>query len=199
MDKTNPHQAVNFNSFVYKNHLIIVGGSVKINKKGKKVFTDKIHLFNLQSGAWHEIGKMPNPRETSGILADDKIFLVGGYKNKPVSFIESWDLTNNEWKLEGDLFTAFKKPAITSHKKNIYIYDYGKLLIYNTLEKSLKEYKIGLHLKEANIHFYKNSLYIIGGYIVKHYGTEPATGVYKIKLTEFAKTKVNRFKKLNKH
>lgn len=196
IDKVNPHKAVNFSSFVYKDHIIVMGGSIKIRKNGKKVFTDKIHLFNLKNGIWHEIGKMPNPRETSGVLIEDKVYFIGGFNNKPSSYIESWDLTNTKWKLEGKLFSGIERPALTYHDNNIYIFENGKLLIYNTQKSSLKEYVINLHLKRANIHFYKNSLFIIGGFREKEYSTEPSSGIYKVDISEFSKTKINRFKKL---
>jgi hypothetical protein len=51
IDKTNPHKAVDFASFVYKGNIITMGGSVAI-KNGEKVFSDKIHQYNLKTGYW---------------------------------------------------------------------------------------------------------------------------------------------------
>ena len=36
VDETNPHQAINFASFLKDNYIIIIGGSKKINKDGDK-------------------------------------------------------------------------------------------------------------------------------------------------------------------
>lgn len=195
-DKANPHQAVNFNSFVYKDHLVVLGGSTKVINKHKKVYQGKIHLFNFKSGEWHEIGNMPNPRETSGVLINDEIYLIGGYNDKPSSLIESWNLTNTKWKTEGNLFSGMEDPALTAFKEYIYIYDDGIFIIYNTLEKTLREYRINLTLKSANLHYYNNALYLIGGYRNNQFDKVPSSEIIKIDISEFHKTKINRFKKL---
>jgi len=195
VDRTNPHQAVNFCSFLYKDNIVTMGGSVKINKDGTKKYTDKIHLYNLPTGLWYELGKMNEPKEVVGINIDEKFFTISGSDNQSFSKIESWNINTGKWSFEGNLFFNLNKPALTKNKNNIYIYDNGNLLIYNVLNKVLKQYTINLYLKNSKMHFYKDKLYIIGGYKETEYSKEPSSGIYKIDISEFNKTKVINSKK----
>ncbi|SEB38181.1 Kelch motif-containing protein [Tenacibaculum sp. MAR_2009_124] len=196
IDQVNPHKAVNFSSFVYKDHLIVIGGSKKVKKSGKKIFEDKIHLLNFSTGIWHEIGTMPNPRETSAVLINDTVYLIGGFHNNPSNLIESWNLTNNKWKIEGKLFSDIEKPALTYDDESIYIFDNRKIIRYNIKEKILKEYAINLSLKSARIHYYNNALYILGGYRNKKYSKEPSSEIYKVNISDFDNTATYRSKKI---
>ena len=70
----------------------------------------------------------------------------------------------------------------------------GKLLIFNTFNRELKEYEINLYLENANMHYYNDALYIIGGKIKKEYSTEPSSSIYKIDIAEFNITKMSNYK-----
>ena len=96
-DNTNPHQAVNFASFNYNNNIIVMGGSVKLKNNGEKKFTNKSHIYNLESGFWYQLNDMPEAKEVNGVLIKNKIYLVGGFNNKPLKDIESYDLTTGKW------------------------------------------------------------------------------------------------------
>ncbi len=133
--------------------------------------------------------------EVTGTILGDKIYTIGGL-NQKISSIESWDINSGEWVVEGELFYGFKEPALASFGTNIYIYHYGKLLIYNVVQKSLKEYTIALYLNNPNMHVYKDALYIIGGYKETEYTKDPSSGIYSIELSEFSKTTVTNFKNL---
>lgn len=194
VDETNPHQAVNFASFVYKDNIVAMGGSTRIKKNGDKEFTDKIHQYNLQTGYWYEIGKMPNPREVSGVLINDKFYTFGGFNNQLVATIDSWDLISGKWKTEGTLFNPLEKPALTTLNGLIYIFDNGEMLIYDPVNKTLLKYLINLQLKRARMHIYKNTLYIVGGYTEKNFSTTPSSRVYAVEISEFTKTEVSEIK-----
>jgi hypothetical protein len=61
---TNPRQAVNFASALYKNSIIVMGGSIKRKKHAEqnliaKVCSNQIHLFDLEAGYWYDLGNMP--------------------------------------------------------------------------------------------------------------------------------------------
>lgn len=196
-ENVNPHQAANFSSFIYNNNLITLGGSVKRKKNGKKIFNKKIHALNLSDGLWYEIGEMKSPKETSGVLIKDKIYFVGGFNNVSVPTIETWDLVSGQWEILGEMFAGLDFPALTFHKDSIYIYHKDKFLIYHVKNKNLTEYKINLGVKKPKIHFYKNAIYILGGYIEGEFSTSPSTLVYRVNLEEFDKTKIRRTKTLN--
>ncbi|MDC6383812.1 hypothetical protein D2V93_15585 [Flagellimonas taeanensis] len=56
-----------------------MGGSVKLDKAGMKVFTDKCHFFNITSGYWYELENMTKAKEVDGALIGNKVYLIGDY------------------------------------------------------------------------------------------------------------------------
>jgi hypothetical protein len=194
IDDTNPHQALDFASFVYQNNLVVMGGSTSKNKLGIKQYSNKIHSFNLKTGLWYQVGNMPEAKETQGVLIDDTFYLVGGYQEKPLSAIESYNLVTGKWKKEANLFYGISKPAITNNQNTIYIFDNGKLQTYNVLTKELSQYLIDLYLSEAKLFISKNTLYIVGGFNKTNYSIHPSNKLYSIDLNEIDKTQINHLK-----
>lgn len=199
IDKTNPHKAVNFASFTYKDNIIVMGGSIRSTESGIKTFTDQVHLYNLTSGLWYELTKMPVAQEVKGILIGDKIFTIGNTDIRSFSEIQSFDLTNESWKPEATLLSRLEKPAITYNGDIIYIFEDGKLLVYNTESKLIKEYYINLELKSAAMHFINDKLYIIGGYDFSNYYSSPSSKTYSISLDEFETTRPYRVRVLSEN
>jgi hypothetical protein len=196
IDNTNPHQAVDFASFMYDNKIIVMGGSVKMKKNGLKTYTDKVHLFDLKTGLWYELASMPSAKETNGVLIDNKIFLMGGIRERPITSIESYDLISGTWEKEGDLFESFKKPAITKNGEVIYMFENGKMVTFNTKTKELNEYLIDLDLKESKLFYANNKLYVLGGYIQNSFSVKPSSNLYSIDIKDFDRTKVFKSKRL---
>ncbi len=199
IDKTNPHTAANFASFIYKDNIIVMGGSIKKTEKGQKTFTDKVHMYNISSGLWYELKKMPVAKEVKGVLIDDKIFTIGNNDNKSLSEIQSFDLTNETWKNEATLISHLENPAIAYNANDIYIFEDGKLSIYNTKSKQIKEYFVDLQLRDATMHFINNKLYIIGGYSFGEFMKKPSSKVYSISIDEFDITAPNRIRVLSQN
>jgi hypothetical protein len=196
IDKTNPHKAVNFASFTYNDVMILMGGSLKVKNNGLKKYSNKVHLYNFKTGVWYELGNMPIAKETQGVLIKDKIYLVGGFKDAPLSSIESFDLKTQKWKKEGNLFYGVSKPALAHNNNCIYIFNNGKIRIYNTLTKELKTYLIDLNLQLAQLYYANNTLYVLGGFKNTNFSMLPSRGLYSICLDEFDKTKVHNLKNL---
>lgn len=195
IDKTNPHQAANSASFTYKDNIIIMGGSVKMNAENKKKeFTNKVHLYNITSGFWYELTNMPIAKEATGILVADKIYLIGGNNGKPISKIETYDLNTEKWTTEGELFNGLEKPAITNHENLLYFFEDRKMYIYDIKSKVLKEYIVELGLKASALYYDHNKLYILGGLIENEYSKVPSANVYSISIEEFETTQPNRIK-----
>ncbi|MHC0446238.1 Kelch repeat-containing protein [Flavobacterium sp. 3-218] len=199
IDKTNPHKAVSFASFTYKDNIIVMGGSIKSTVKGVKTFTDKVHLYNLTSGLWYELAKMPVAQEVQGVLIGDKIFIIGNPDNRSFSEIQSFDLTNESWKHEATLLCRLENPAVTYNHDTIYLFEDGKLFVYNTKSKLIKEYYIDLELKSTAMHFINDKLYIIGGYDFTNYYTSPSSKVYSVSLDEFETTRPYRIRVLSQN
>lgn len=199
IDKTNPHKAADFASFVYKDNIIVMGGSIKSNEKNQKIFTDQVHMYNITSGLWYELAKMPEAKEVKGVLIGDKIFTIGNTDSKNLSEIQSFNLTNETWKNETTLFSHLENPAIASNNDTIYMFENGKLLVYNTKSKQIKEYLVQLELKSATMHFLNDKLYIIGGHTFTTYIKTPSEKVYSISIDEFDKTRPNLVRVLSQN
>ncbi|WP_298901410.1 carboxypeptidase-like regulatory domain-containing protein [uncultured Psychroserpens sp.] len=197
IDHTNPHQAINFASFTYNDNIIVMGGSFSKNKKGKKMFTDASHIYNISSGHWYELPKMTIKKETQGVIIDDVIYLIGGSNGKKLNTIESFAIKTGVWNTEGSLFNAMEYPALAVHKHMIYIFNNRRLLNYNTKTKVLESYKIDLDLNRPKMHYHQNKLYIIGGYLLNEYSKKASSSLYVIDLVEFDKTKLFNSKDVN--
>ncbi|NOY47331.1 MAG: galactose oxidase, partial [Chlorobi bacterium] len=196
IDNTNPHQATNFASFIYDNNIIVMGGSVKLKNNGKKLFTNKSHIYNLESGYWYQLKDMSEAKEVKGVLIKNKIYLIGGFNIKPLKEIESYNLTTGKWEREGELFSPIAIPALAYHNNFIYIYNNKKICTYNIETKELTEYLIDLPFKSSELYYFDDKLYILGGYFENEYSKTPSRNLYSIHLSEFKKTAINKSKTL---
>jgi len=196
IDKTNPHQAINFASFNYNNDIIIMGGAVKKNKKEEKIFSDKVHVYDTKKGLWYDLASMPSPKETSGVLINDKIYLFGGYNNERLDNLESYDLKTGKWKIEGKLFDKIGVVAITSNGDEVYFYSNGKLNIYNVNTRILKQYFIDLFIQSAKMQYFENKLYLYGGFNATKLEVSPSSQVYSIDLDEKENSRIHKITKL---
>ncbi len=196
IDKTNPHQAVNFESFIYKNNLIVMGGSIKVKKNKEKIYSNKIHLYDLKKGLWYHIGNMPEAKETNGVLIGDKIYFFGGYNKKPLTQIESFDLITGKWGVEGDLFTGVSRPAIAINGDTIYLFENGIIFTYNTLTKNLTEYHINILLEASNMYFTNNKLFILGGSYQDEFSNIPSKDLFSIDIDEFENSRIHKISTL---
>lgn len=195
-DKTNPHQAVDFGAVLYDDKIIVFGGSIKKHKNGKTIYSDDIHLYDLNTGLWYLLAKMPKAKEVSGVVFNDKLYFFGGFNKKELSDIESYNLKTGKWKKEGTLFRGMKKPAISKDKDFIYLNENGKIVTFEPKTSLLKEYKVDLNLNDANMHFFNETLYIVGGYHVEEFRKFPSNGFFSINVSEFINTKPINSKKL---
>lgn len=192
IDETNPHQAINFASFSYMDNIVFMGGSTKVKRSGEKVYSNESHIYNTSSGYWYKLPKMTRPKEVSGIIIKNKIYLIGGFNKTPLTEIESYNLKNGQWKKEGDLFSGMENPALAYSDNYIYIFSSGLILTYNTTTKTLNEYKIGLYTKSSRMHCYDGNLYIFGGFIVDEFTKSTSSKVSVINLSDFYKTKITK-------
>ncbi|GGG57301.1 Kelch repeat-containing protein [Bizionia arctica] len=189
VDYTNPHQAKNVTSVVFKDYLVTMGGSFKENKNGKIIYSDKVHFYNFKSGLWYELPSMINPKETNSVLIKDKIYVVGGFDGKPLSTIDVLDLNSEVWQEEIDLPSSMSQPALTVHNEKIYIYDAGLMYVYNPPKKTFVTYEINLHVEHARMHYFNGAFYLIGGFTENEYSKKPSPNIYIIHENEFLKTK----------
>lgn len=196
IDKINPHSTVNPISIPVDGGFIVLGGSVKMNKRNVKEYFERIHLYDTESGLWYNIGELPSGKETTGTTVNGRIYLFGGQRNKKLTTIESFDLKTGMWKNEGQLFEPLDEISVTSNGNMIYLYHFGKLLTYNVELKMLKEYFVSIYTRDPAMHIYNNKLYIIGGYGYDTNEIVPLSSVYSIDIREFEKTKVQKSKSL---
>ena len=198
IDKTNPHQAVNFESFIYKGNLIVMGGSIKKKENGDKIYSKEVHFYDLKTGLWYQLADMPIAKETNGVLVGDKIYFFGGYNKKPLTQIESFDLITGKWRVEGDLFTGVSRPAIAKNGDTIYLFENGIIFTYNTLTKNLTEYHINILLEASNMYFTNNKLFILGGFHQDEFSIEPSNELYSVDLKEFGISRIHNTTSLSK-
>lgn len=196
VDNNNPHQAINFASFLYQDNIIVMGGSERLNNNGEKVCTSKVHMLNLKTGYWYELNDMPSAMEAKGVIVNDTIFLIGGYDLKPLDRIRMFNLSGGKWSDEGQLFYAVQRPALAYNKDIIYIFENGILQTYNIKTKVVKLYSIDLFLYSPEFICTNNNLYIIGGSEADGASIKPSSDLYCIDLREFAHSKVYATKTL---
>lgn len=189
IDKTNPHQAVNFASAIYDSNLIVIGGSTKLKPDGNKEYSCKAHLLNIKTGYWYDLGEMPRSKETKGILIKNKIYLIGGFNINPLKEIETYNINTGEWHAESYLYYPVERPGIAFNNDIIYIFENGIIQTYNIKTKELSAYSIDLYLKYSEIFFNNNKLYIIGGFFSDEFSITPSPYIYVINISEFIKTK----------
>lgn len=194
IDDVNPHQAVNFTSVISDGNLIVLGGSIKEKRNGTKEYSNKIHLLDLKTGLWFKMANMPEPKETKGILLNDKIYLIGGFNGKSLSRIESLDLKTGKWAIEGELFGAIDRPGLAQSGDVIFIYDSGKLITFNIKTNELNEYLIELYLKYSELYYADGMLYLLGGYNEDNFNRIPSSNFYSINLNEIEKTRIYKSK-----
>lgn len=188
VDHINPHPATNFASFVYLDNLIVMGGSQKLNAKGEKEYSNKVHICNLKTGYWYESQDMPRGMETKGILTGNTVYLFGGYRNISLNIIESFNLITGKWNHEGVLPFAVNRPGITIDKNIIYIFEKGKIQTYNTDTKEVNVYLIDLSLSSCELYCVDNLLYVTGGKDTDRNSVSTSSELYSVDLNEFKKT-----------
>lgn len=196
-----PHQAVNFAGVKLNDKLLFFGGSTSINNINQKIYTDKIHLLNMSTGLWYELDSMPDAKETTGVIVDNKVYLIGGFKSKPLKVVESYNLNDGKWKEEFNLPKAMEKPSLAVKDKIIYIYQNGIFYTYDTITKILREYIINnIFSTKSQIFIHEDNLYILGGLNERTGGTGEmvykssltSNAFYRIKLKEFNRTRVKK-------
>ena len=197
VDETNPHQAVNFASFTTDSLLFVAGGSTrKYRTTGRKDYSNQVHVYNPGTGYWKELGPMPEGKETTAICVGEQVYFIGGYKEQPLAFIEQLDLKNGKWKRLGRLSSPIEKPALATKNNIIYILDQEKIITFNILDHSLKEYKVDFDEVMPHMTVYGDDLFIFGGYLLSNFELTPSDNFYKISLSDFGKTKVDLEKSL---
>lgn len=193
VDRTNPHQAVNFASVVYNDNLIVMGGSTRIKINEEKDCSNKAHILNLKTGLWYELNDMPEAMETKGVIVNNIIYLIGGFNLKPLDNIETYNITTGEWSVAGQLFYGVERPAVVCNDSIIYIFEDGRIQTYNIETKQLNMYSIELPLKSCEMFYSNHKLYLLGGWIkdetsLDEYSIRPSSGLYSIDLNEFNKS-----------
>jgi len=196
IDEMNPHQGVNFESLVFEDKLLVIGGSLKLKENGFKKYTDKIHFYDFKTGYWYLLTTMSKGKETSGIIVGNKLYLFGGHKNRRLKEIESFNLVTGKWEKEGDLFSEMEKPAITKNKNTIYLFENDKIVTYHTQTKELKEYRIDLPLFFSEVVIKNQKMYIIGGAKIKNFENKSQRSFVEISLDEFENTQIKKSKSL---
>ncbi|PXV62475.1 Kelch motif protein [Dysgonomonas alginatilytica] len=186
--KTNPHPAVNFASSVFQDNLIVMGGSIKKNNNGKKL-TNKVHLFNLETGYWYELDDMAYFKETKSIVVDSILYQIGGFSKAPIRYINTYNISTGEYKMVRKLPHGLERPALAYNEGVIYIYEHDLLFTYEVESGKMYAYRINLDLMYSEMVCKDGILYIIGGLEYVENLRMPSDNLYSIDVDELQKTK----------
>jgi N-acetylneuraminic acid mutarotase len=190
IDKTNPHQTVGLETHVYKDKIIVLGGSYKETRKGVKKYMKEVHSYNPKTGLWHLITKLPLKKETTSILLKHKLYFFGGLEEKYSNKIVSLNLITGKIIEEKTLFANVDEPAISKEGNTIFLYENNKFVTYNTRSRVLKEYSIDLNVFSPKMHIYNNKLYVIGGFKKEDLEKRASNTTFSIDLDEFDITRI---------
>ncbi len=181
VDSVNPHQAVNFTSFIYGEYLYVIGGAVK-----ERVYSDKIHVLDLKKGVWYEIGVIPEEyrRQMNGIVLGHTVYFFGGRRVAPLWDIVSYDLSTGEWKHLGELKEGVSYPGLAINGHLVYIYEKNMLQVYDVNDNSLRSFPVNIGMESAGLFYYKNKLYVVGGCSRNGIYISPTSGVYSIDIKQ---------------
>jgi len=188
VDRTNPHEAVNFTAVVYKDNMILLGGSSGIKGSGEKTYNEKVHLFDFNKGMWYELFSMPVPQELNGAMSGNRFYFIVHDESLDSRQIQSIDFTDGSWRKEFTLPENLSRHSLTAHNGNIYLYEPGKIFVYQPQNKIIRQYLVNLSVIDSKIHYYKDSLILIGGYIDDDHTKEPVGGIYQIDLKQLSRT-----------
>lgn len=185
VDPVNPHQAIDFTSFIYNDLLYVMGGAVKEN-----VFTNKIHTLDLKKGVWYEMEDIiPKERcgRMNGILVGHKVYFFGGYRTAPLWSSASYDLQTGKWDQLCGLKDGVAYPGLAAHGDYIYIYENKNLQVYNIKTDSIRIYSLTLNLEGAGLFYFDGNLYIVGGCTRSGIYVFPQNDVYSIDVSRISR------------
>lgn len=179
VDPVNPHQAVDFTSFIYNDCLYAMGGAAR-----EKVFSNKIHTLDLKRGVWYEL-EDTIPAECcgrmNGIVVGDKVYFFGGYETAPKWTATSYDLQTGEWRRLCDLKDGVAYPGLATDGNNIYIFENRNLQVYNIQANTMRMYELAaLDSESAGLFYRDNTLYIVGGCTRQGIYVTPLKGVVAV-------------------
>ena len=122
-------------------------------------------MWDLKSGYWYDLGDIPYPKETKGVLIDSIIYLIGGYKNRKLNYVDTYNISTGEYKTIGRLPLEFERPALAyDGKEIIYILENGAFLTYNIKTNEIVGYLIDINLTAAEMFLQDGKIYILGGF-----------------------------------
>ena len=168
--------------------MIVLGGVKKVLQNNEGVYSDEMHLWNLKSGYWYELGKMPIRRAPDAILVDHCIYLIGN-SNGGGRSLECYNLLTGAWTNAGHLLYRLGWPSLAYHNDIIYIFEQGVVQTFNIKSRQVRSYMIDLKLKSPALYYFDGKLYILGGF----YMGDPSRNVYSIDLKEFDKTEIDYY------
>jgi len=168
--------------------MIVLGGVKKVLQNNEGVYSDEMHLWNLKSGYWYELAKMPIGQAPETILVDHYIYLIGN-RNGGGRSIECYNLLTGAWANAGRLLYRLGWPSLAYHNDIIYIFEQGVVQTFNIKSRQVRSYMIDLKLKSPALYYFDGKLYILGGF----YMGDPSRNVYSVDLKEFDKTEVDYY------
>lgn len=145
-------------------------------------------MLDLTDGYWYELPELPAnySEEMKGVVVGNNIYLIGGYKERPLFEISTYDISSGVYKVVGQLPVPIERPALAfDNNQTVYIYDSGRIYTYNIHTGELFSYHIGFDISNAEMLYDKGLLYVLGG----KKDNIPSAGLYKVNTSDFEVTK----------
>lgn len=185
VDPVNPHQAVDFTSFIYKDYLYVMGGAVK-----KREFTNKIHSLDLKNGVWYELADtIPSEHcgRKNGILVGHRVYFFGGSRSVPQWTSVCYDLETGKWERLCDLKDGVAYPGLASDGSRVYIYENRNLQVYDIASNSIRIYSLTFDYEDAGLFYAGGKLYIVGGCMREGIQIFPTRRVLSIDVSQISR------------
>ncbi|WP_455607720.1 Kelch repeat-containing protein [Bacteroides rodentium] len=185
VDPVNPHQAVDFTSFIYNDHLYVMGGAVK-----EREFTNKIHSLDLKNGVWYEMADtIPSEHcgRKNGILVGHRVYFFGGSRSTPQWTSVCYDLETGKWERLCDLKDGVAYPGLASHGDYIYIFENRYLQVYDIKSDSIRIYSLTFDFEDAGLFYADGNLYIVGGCIREGVLVTPSCEVFAVDVSRIGR------------
>lgn len=189
----NKHKSINQGVSKIGDKIILFGGSIKRLKSGKQKFSNDVTLYDTKQNKWRVLGKLPDPKETESVRIKEKVYLIVGNNNKKIDKITSFNLRSGKWIVKKILPKKMSKPAIEVNGDQIYIFNESNFYVFNTLNSSLKEFKINLLYESCEMFLSEGYLYLLGGYKVDPLQRIPSKKMFRINLKELETTRYKMF------
>lgn len=134
-----------------------------------KVTTPVVEVYDISQDRWEQIAPMPTARQCDAVLADRRIYTVGGFNGRySTACFEVYDIDRNTWEKLPDLPCSMSAHRLAVFDNKILAFgDYyvlDRVLLYDIARKKWQELDIDfLPARHSSVICHDSFIYIFGG------------------------------------